>query len=829
MPTDAESLYQRGVDLANMGRHDDARAVLAEAAVRAEALGDNDLRARIAGTTGYLIAQHSSADEGERVCLDALALPGLSTESIAILHGQLGTIDMHRGRHESAVRWLSRAIEGLADSPVRAANMRMNRSIVEMTRGDLEAAESDVLEAERIYREAGLAFDADQAAHNRGYLRMLAGDLVTALKIMQSVRGALGDVSELSAAIIELDRAEVLREAGLTTEAERLLEKVAQEFGRLGVTQDRAEAEYQLARSLLSHSPARAARVSAAARRRFRALGADGWATRAAALGLRARLAVQTIDRSGLAAQRPGRLPSASDVEKLATALEQLGHRNDAIVLRLTHLLARLRTGADPRSIQTPRLPRTASLEAALLADEVRAERASRLGREAEARRYAARAIERLEGAERSGGSLELTASSSLQGNGPLSVGLASAVRSGRPETVFEWSERARHVTQAILPVRPPRDPELAAELAELRVLRAEQSDGDWLGEGRAAQLRDSIRERQWSRVGGGPQRVALDDVQSALTPREAVISIVFDGRGLSGVVATGSSRAIVPLDWDGVRAALKGLRADLDMSASLIAGPLAGVVRDALDGRLARLSRLLLAPTLRAAGDVDRVVITTPGVLAGIPWMMLPDAAGRAITLAPSVSFWVTWRSAPAGARSSAGFVVGPRVARGDEETDAAARSWPSARIVRGREADAASVTDLAAHVDVLHIAAHGHHAVDNPMFSGLELADGTLFGYDIDLIPRIPDTVVLSACEVGRSSVRWGEEAIGMTRIWLHAGTRCVIAAPVVVADDVACELLGAMHEGLAAGVPPAVALAEASARTGLVAPFQAHGAGF
>ena len=138
-------------------------------------------------------------------------------------------------------------------------------------------------------------------------------------------------------------------------------------------------------------------------------------------------------------------------------------------------------------------------------------------------------------------------------------------------------------------------------------------------------------------------------------------------------------------------------------------------------------------------------------------------------------------------------------------------------------------AVTDLAAAVDVLHVAAHGRHAVDNPLFSGLELADGTLFGYDIDLMPRVPDTVVLSACEVGRSSVRWGEEALGMTRIWLHAGSRVVIAAPVVVADDVACELLGALHVGLVGGLTPSEALAAASESTGLVAPFQAHGAGF
>ena len=65
-------------------------------------------------------------------------------------------------------------------------------------------------------------------------------------------------------------------------------------------------------------------------------------------------------------------------------------------------------------------------------------------------------------------------------------------------------------------------------------------------------------------------------------------------------------------------------------------------------------------------------------------------------------------------------------------------------------------------------------------------------------------------------------------MTRVWLHAGTRCVIAAPVVVPDDVACELLAAVHHGLASGESPSVALVSASALTGHLAPFQCHGDG-
>ena len=66
-------------------------------------------------------------------------------------------------------------------------------------------------------------------------------------------------------------------------------------------------------------------------------------------------------------------------------------------------------------------------------------------------------------------------------------------------------------------------------------------------------------------------------------------------------------------------------------------------------------------------------------------------------------------------------------------------------------------------------------------------------------------------------------------MARVWLHAGSASVIAAPVVVADDIACELLGSMHAELARGLPPAEALAAASARLDMVSPFQAHGTGF
>ena len=87
----------------------------------------------------------------------------------------------------------------------------------------------------------------------------------------------------------------------------------------------------------------------------------------------------------------------------------------------------------------------------------------------------------------------------------------------------------------------------------------------------------------------------------------------------------------------------------------------------------------------------------------------------------------------------------------------------------------------------------------------------------------------MVLSACELGRVSVRSGEEAIGMTAAWLHAGARTVLSSPVLIADDVACEALARWHALVAGGQSPADALAEVSAAADDVVPMLSFGAGW
>src|SRR4029079_17082645 len=57
-----------------------------------------------------------------------------------------------------------------------------------------------------------------------------------------------------------------------------------------------------------------------------------------------------------------------------------------------------------------------------------------------------------------------------------------------------------------------------------------------------------------------------------------------------------------------------------------------------------------------------------------------------------------------------------------------------------------------------VVHLGTHGRLAPHNPLFSELMLADGPLFAYDVEQLAAAPHTVVLAACENGRSGVCGG-----------------------------------------------------------------------
>ena len=125
-------------------------------------------------------------------------------------------------------------------------------------------------------------------------------------------------------------------------------------------------------------------------------------------------------------------------------------------------------------------------------------------------------------------------------------------------------------------------------------------------------------------------------------------------------------------------------------------------------------------------------------------------------------------------------------------------------------------------------HLAAHGHHERENVLFSRLDLADGPLMAYDVQQLAAPPRQVILSACDVGRTVVRPGEEILGFTAALLYVGTTTVISSVARVADDdAAVSIMTGYHRSLRAGARPAEALARAADGEPF-SPFVCFGAG-
>jgi tetratricopeptide (TPR) repeat protein len=770
-----------------------------------KATTEPDLRARIDASRAFVTAEEGDLAGALAVCDGALTTEGVTLETQGVLHSQRALILLREGDTAGALEAFGVGIAMLSD-PVELGKAYVNRGGVHLARGAGRRAAQDFEVGASLLREEGNLIEAAMAEHNLGYADLLQGDLVSALDHMDAVRPVLLPQGQVVVALCNQDRAEALMAAGLTRSGLAVLDEVARTFGNNRLHQRRGEAELAIARASLGAEPARALRAARAARSRFNRLKTPAHRVKADALVLGAEV---RLGRTG-----PSLIRRA---DALAAELERLQLPWWAIDARLDAALVASRRGEldeARRRLAPIRVPARAPLGVRLRERDVRAAVAERSGRRTDALRHLRRGLADLHEWQSSFGSLDLQTMVTGHGRRLAVRGLRVAVASGSPEVLFEWSERARMLASRVQPVRVPGDEQVQADLQELRSL-ATAEDGSRRGAGRQAELRQRVRERAWQNRGSGEydDPATLADLQAALHPDQALVAHVVTAREVAALVVTAERATVVDLEQRSALDALSGgLLPDLDMAAAELPVLFADAIRAELRSRLRRLDDVLVAPLSEEIGDRE-LVLTPSGVLAAVPWTILPSNRGRPVTVAQSATSWLA-RSCTPLRSASAGFVAGPRVAQAEAETSAAAAAWPSAVLLHGSDATADGVSKLAGSVDVLHVSAHGRHSSENPLFSGFELADGPWFGYDIDQLESVPDVVLLSACEVGRSTLRGGEELIGMTAAWLHAGTRCVIASAAAINDAVAHDVLVAVHRELASGRPPARALAAALA---------------
>ncbi len=250
---------------------------------------------------------------------------------------------------------------------------------------------------------------------------------------------------------------------------------------------------------------------------------------------------------------------------------------------------------------------------------------------------------------------------------------------------------------------------------------------------------------------------------------------------------------------------------------------------------QLKQLHQLLLAPMQKDLAPYRRLIVVPHGpLLHYLPFTALYDGQRYLVEqmelrILPGATLLPHLAALPPSAGTAAsGGTAAFGHSHGGELPHAPAEAATVAKLMGGRAfleeaATRAEVARQAAQAGVLHLATHGDFRPQNPLFSGLALADGQLATLDV-FHWRLPASlVVLSACQTGRSVVSGGDELLGLMRAFLYAGAAALVLSLWPAADAGTRSLMTHFYTHLAAGSPPAAALRQA--QLSLLHSDQAH----
>jgi tetratricopeptide (TPR) repeat protein len=739
----------------------------------------------------------------------------------ATILAQRALVVLRSGDTRAALRAFDEAAGRIDLLPVRdRAVTLLNRGALHLERNDLTRAEADLKRAIEFSEAVSDDRLTSMAKLNLGYVDFLAGRLPKALGgLDEAMRVYPGDPHP----VMLLDRARVMREAGLVRDADSILEKAGPVLQKEKLFQDLGETELARAEcALVEGNSDTGRRLAASAYRRFARRGNVRWQRKAELLLLRCeRLAAE---RKQPHHRRTALSAVALRAEELAEACRREGRRDLCRAATLLGQECRLLAGDEPPAA-SPVLHSDDPLQLRLQTREVRALAALRSGDTTRAAREVRRGLGDLGAYQHSFGSLDLRTASAVHGSALARLGLDVALRTGSPARVLNLVEHARAVSTRLPSVRPPGDERTAALLSELRQVEEEARslEGDPAGEAtldglrdKAVRLQRKIRARAWE-IEGEPDQVASEAPRCARVrdaAREVGAAFVsfarHQGRWVA-VVICGSRCTVHDLaavaDVSGL---VNRVRADLDaLAMPHLPEPMRLAVRRSLDLGLDRLDTLLLAPF--RMGDRP-VVLSCSGDVVFLPWGLLPSRVGLSTVVTPSAAAWLSAATAARPERPRIAALAGPDLRCADREARRVGQAWPGATVLAGGVATAASAHAALVQSDLVHVAAHGRHRHDNPLFSSVRMADGHLYAYEIDAGAGIAGCVVLSACEAGLATLRPGDESLGLAHVLLQLGSKSVIAGVARVGDDVSSGLMTRVHLAMAGGTDSATALAEA-----------------
>jgi tetratricopeptide (TPR) repeat protein len=795
---------QRCVGLAERtrGRFGDAREWFEASVATAEAA---DLQLCAAQSqVGLASCLAASGNYHEALALLNVALPRLDEKSMAAAKNYVGFV-LRRTEHpdEAMVAFAEAAAHARSNSQDgELAKILNNRSVLLVEMGDMAGAAGDLRNAVECFDRAGQGLYAAKAEHNLGWLLARQGHVAEALRVYADA-DARGGEAMTATSTGARDRAELYLTARLFRESLHSARLARELASRDGFRGQLPEIDLLLGRVLACLSSWEKAAES---------FSSSEHLSREHGRFFTARVARWCFEVSLLRATGRGPNGLASSPAELASRSERGDlHIADLVDVGFSAIMGQLGLAAeDPRN------------------DAIRHMVSAGAHSENATSRVQALVIRTADMARSPGATLNDVAFAVDELLNSICEHFATipsqelrtlfvdslrvepvlvdcAVLFDHPTLYLEWLERLRTSTNG--ESRIDDDSAHAARTEDL--LRRRR----YAGEPREREskpgpvannsLRDQsqtefeIRLATWSATRNSKPRFDSDEVfvrtRGIGEPSETLLCYAMSTSDLVVLQQHANDRSLIRLSStnqigpaiDAVRIAVSGLLSRNGRSPTPLETQ--NVIRctTKIERTLQRLNDLVTPPNLPSGP----VAIVGNGVLAAIPWQLLQSLAGRRVATYPTIQDWLSPKLS-LGPR--AGIVCGPGLKFGEIEADAIAALYDNPIVLTGPQATVESICALMAGVDTLHVIAHGSRRTDSAFFSGIELYDGALTGYDLARLNSTPRRVILSCCDLGAANSKGLSSSFGLMSTLRNRGSN-EIAAPVILVDD--AETVGVM----------------------------------
>lgn len=297
---------------------------------------------------------------------------------------------------------------------------------------------------------------------------------------------------------------------------------------------------------------------------------------------------------------------------------------------------------------------------------------------------------------------------------------------------------------------------------------------------------------------------VTVQEIQEKLPTDEVLVEYYAEGKEVYAFVLSKAGLRGIKLDGEALVADVQNFRQALQDTHSTRTQELSG-----------KLYSRLVKP-LEGAINQRNVLIVAHGSLHYLPFNALHDGNSYlierySIRQLPSASVLKYLKGVKPQASGTLLAFGNPDL--GDPRLDLkyaqaealnVAKVLPNSKALVRREASESAFKRYGEGFRYLHIASHGTFNADAPLNSALLLTkdsanDGTLTVGELYSMRLNADLVTLSACETGLGKIANGDDVVGLTRGFLYAGSRSIVASLWKVDDEATAYLMTRFYGAL------------------------------